>query len=69
MDEKKTSNTQEWLAQRFPTVFELDSYLGLVNTSRFKPQTTYEKILIVWMIFSSNFAKSFLMSAIYSFLK
>jgi len=40
---KKTSNTQEWLAQRFPTVFERDSNLGLVNTSRFKPQTTYEK--------------------------
>jgi len=29
------------------------------NTSRFKPQKTYEKILIMWMIFGSKFLSRF----------
>ena len=51
--------TQKWLDQRFPTFFERDPNLSLVNTSRFKPQTTYEKIMIVWMIFYSKLLNRF----------
>ena len=36
---------------RFPTFLERDQNLSLVNTSRFKPQTRYEEIKVVWMIF------------------
>ena len=43
--------------------------ISLANTSWPKPQTTYEKILIVWMIFGSKLLSSFLMLVIYSFLK
>jgi len=32
-----------WLDQRFPNFFEPVPNLSLVNTSRPKPQTTYEK--------------------------
>jgi len=32
-----------WLDQRFPNFFERVQNLSLVNTSRSKPQTTYEK--------------------------
>ena len=42
--------------------------LSLVNISRPKPQTTYEK-MIVWMNLGSKLLSSFLMSTIYSFLK
>jgi len=42
---------------------------SFVNSSWPKPQTTYEKILIVWMMFDNKLLSSFLMSAIYSFLK
>jgi len=33
--------------QRFLDFFERDPNLSLVNSSRFKPQTTYENIMIV----------------------
>jgi len=35
--------TLKWLDPRFPNVFERDPNLSLVNTSRPKPQTTYER--------------------------
>jgi len=52
-----------------PNIFERYPNVILVNTSRFQPQTTYEKIMIVWMIFGSKLLSRFSISGIYSFLK
>jgi len=41
----------------FPNFFERDPNLNLINTSRPKPQTAYEKIMIVWMIFGSCYVR------------
>jgi len=43
----------------FSTFLERDPNLRLVNTSRFKFQTTYEKIMIVCMIFGSKLLSRF----------
>jgi len=60
--------TIAWLNKRISNFFECHSYLSL-KTSRTKPQKTYEKITTVWMIFRNKLLSSFLMLAIYSFLK
>jgi len=38
-----TDPTLAWLDRRFPNFFERVQNLSLMNTSRSKPQTTYEK--------------------------
>jgi len=45
--------TFEWLDQRFPNIFEHDPNLSLVNSSWSKLWITYEKTMVVWMIFGS----------------
>jgi len=68
MDLKKDSTlTLAWLDQRFSNVFERVPNLSLVNKSRPKPQTTYEKMDCLDE-FWQQVAK-LLISAIYSFLK
>jgi len=56
------------LNQRIPNLFESHPYLSF-KTSRPKPLETYEKLTIVWMIFGNKLLSSFLMLAIYLFLK
>jgi len=65
-----TNGFQERLSTAwFLNIFEHDPDLSLLNTWWPKPQTTYEKIMMVWMIFDSKLLSSFVMLAIYSFLK
>jgi len=45
--------------QRFANSVKRDPNLSLVSTSQPKPQTAYETLMIVYMIFGSDLLKCF----------